>query len=107
MVCLISQVSNNWLINRLVLAGADPNIIDGNGQQKGYSPLLTAISANYPFAADRLLDAGADPDIGDCWGNTPLFHLINQSVFPPETGEFTTSIGFYTTHYLDIDSDRS
>ena len=83
----LRQVSNNWLINRLILAGADPNIIDGNGQQKGYSPLLTAVTANYPFAADRLLDAGADPDVGDCWGNTPLFHLINHSVIPHDMGE--------------------
>jgi ankyrin repeat protein len=71
------QVSNNWLVNQLIIAGASVNLIDGNGQQKGYSPLLTAVMANYPFAADRLLDAGSDPDVGDCWGNTPLYHLIN------------------------------
>jgi ankyrin repeat protein len=56
-------------IARLLKQGSDPNAQDDNG----FSPLHFAAQEALPEAARLLLDAGANPNITDFFGNTPLF----------------------------------
>ena len=50
-------------------SGADPNV---RGARAGRTPLIQAIWAGSEEAVEAMLEAGADPTIGDSGGETPL-----------------------------------
>lgn len=56
-------------IAALLNQGVDPNAAD----DAGFTPLHFAAQEALPDAARLLLEAGADPNIKDWWGNPPLF----------------------------------
>ncbi len=66
------------MLNDLITAGANVNIQDSN---KGLTPLHVAVenSPRYTKCAEILLKAGADPNVKDKDGNTPLSLTQNQA----------------------------
>lgn len=62
-------------VERLLELGANPNAQDDNG----WSPLHFSAQAVSPEVARVLLLSGADLELKDSFGNTPLFRAVFES----------------------------
>jgi uncharacterized protein len=69
-------------VRALADAGADLNLIDPDGTT---ALVIAVINAHYDLA-DVLLEKGANPDIGDVTGMTPLYAAVDLNSFPDTPG---------------------
>ncbi|XP_068761626.1 homeobox protein Wariai-like [Montipora capricornis] len=76
---LASPMSSGVLIKTLIDLGADVNAQTSPGKQ---GPLLFAASSNNYMVARLLLEHGADGNIKDQWGKTPLQKAVTQKNVP-------------------------
>lgn len=65
---------NNIKVAAFLANGQDANQPDPGG----LLPLCAAVFGNNPEALDLLLEAGADPNLADSDGHTPLYHAAKQ-----------------------------
>jgi ankyrin repeat protein len=72
-------------VGALAEAGADLNLTDPDGTT---ALLVATINAHYDLAA-LLLQKGANPNIGDVTGMTPLYAAVDLSTFPDTPGRPT------------------
>jgi ankyrin repeat protein len=63
------------LVNLLIKEGAVVNLLDG----LGFAPLHVASGNGHVETADILMENGANIEIPDIYGQTPLFHAANYS----------------------------
>jgi ankyrin repeat protein len=82
-------------VRGLAAAGADLNATDPDGTT---ALVLAVINAHYDLAAE-LVDLGADPNLGDSTGMTPLYAAVDMHTLPwiaarpaPKTTDDKTSI---------------
>jgi ankyrin repeat protein len=68
-------------VEALIGAGADVNY----PTPEGVTPLMIALDNDHNGVAKLLLDRGANPDLWDWWGRTPLYIAIDrrEAVFAP------------------------
>ena len=66
------------LMNCLLDKGADINALD----EDECTPLLIAVHHGHAASVDTLLHRGADPDIPDWYGRTPLYHAVKPTKVP-------------------------
>ena len=72
-------------LRALAESGANLNATDPDGTT---ALLVAIINAHYDAAA-VLLDMGADPNIGDVAGMTPLYAAVDMNTFPDTPGRPT------------------
>lgn len=83
---LIEELGKPWgaiitEIKKLLNAGANPNIKYTSGVVKNITPLISAARQNATIIIDYLLDAGANINDQDSFGNTALLNAANLEKF--------------------------
>lgn len=77
-----SPSERNETIGMLLTAGADADI--NRKTKNGYTPIVESIIRGEPKIVKKLLDAGADPNIVDQHGITPLMYVSKAAgILPP------------------------
>src|SRR5262252_6274189 len=69
-------------VEALIGAGADVNI----PTPEGVTALMLALDNDHNDVARLLLDRGANPQLWDWWGRTPLYIAIDRKVMAGATG---------------------
>ena len=75
-MCKDSYDPSGELIKLLIEHGADLNTQDKNR----VSLMQTAVSFNYPHIMNLLLESGANPNLRDKEGNSPLSYLVDEAL---------------------------
>ncbi len=77
---MASRIGDAESIERLIRAGADPNLRDARSND--WTPLLNAIHKNQLVSVERLLALGANPSVGTSDGWTPLMMAAGYGYTP-------------------------
>lgn len=84
------------IIEFLLQAGADVNLATTGGLYKGYTPLMFAckmFAGGNPEKLRILLDAGADINVQNAWGETALIIAVQSEVFNEDVIRFLLDNG--------------